>query len=66
MWVENGTRLEEFKSLIKRLDNAGILESLQPWPHKNSVVVFEDIVVFVASKGNLDEIRQKAKEWRKE
>ena len=55
-----------FLSLIKRLDKAGILDTLEPWPHKNSVVVFEDIIVFVASKGNLDEIRQKAKEWRKE
>ena len=43
--------------LIKRLDKAGILDTLQPFPHKNSVVVFEDIIVFVASKINLDEIR---------
>ncbi len=66
MWVENGTRLEEFKSLIKRLDNAGILESLQPWPHKNSVVVFEDIIVIVTSEAELARWQQKAKEWRKE
>lgn len=52
---------QHFFSQIKRLDNAGILDILEPWPHKNSVVVFEDIIVFVASKGNLDEIRTLAK-----
>lgn len=49
------------KVLISRLHKAGILDKLQPFPHKDSVVVFEDIIVFVASKGNLDEIRQMAK-----
>lgn len=49
------------KVLIFRLHKAGILDKLQPFPHKDSVVVFEDIIVFVASKGNLDEIRQMAK-----
>ena len=59
---KNGTREESlFLSLIKRLHKAGILDTLEPYPHKNSVVVFEDIIVFVASKGNLDEIRQMAK-----
>lgn len=51
-----------FQNLISRLHNAGILDKLQPFPHKDSVVVFEDIIVFVASKGNLDEIRKKVKE----
>ena len=62
-----GNSLECYKEsklmqkLIKRLHNAGILDKLQPFPHKDSVVVFEDIIVFVASKGNLDKIRQMAK-----
>ena len=54
--------LKVFYNIIKRLDNAGILDTLEPFPHKNSVVVFEDIIVFVASQGNLGEIRKKAKE----
>lgn len=50
-----------FNTLIKRLDHAGILDKLEPFPHKDSIVVFEDIIVFVASKGNLDEIRASVK-----
>lgn len=53
---------QDFYTLISRLHKAGILDKLEPFPHKNSVVVFEDIIVFVASEGNLDEIRQMAKE----
>ena len=49
------------QSLISRLHKAGILDTLEPFPHKNSVVIFEDIIVFVASRGNLDEIKQMAK-----
>lgn len=51
-----------FQNIISRLHKAGILDKLEPFPHKNSVVVFEDIIVFVASKGNLDEIRASVKE----
>ncbi len=50
-----------FNNIIARLHKAGILDKLQPFPHKDSVVVFEDIIVFVASKGNLDEIRASVK-----
>lgn len=53
---------KQFKSIISRLHKADILDKLEPFPHKDSVVVFEDIIVFVASKGNLDEIRKMAKE----
>ncbi len=59
---KNSQQKKQFLTLIKRLDNAGILDTLEPYPHKNSVVVFEDIIVFVASQGNLDEIRKLAKE----
>lgn len=52
---------ERVKTLITRLHQAGILDKLEPFPSKNSVVVFEDIIVFVASKGNLDRIRQSLK-----
>ena len=58
--IQNKTN-DKFLSLLARLDKAGVLDTLQPFPHKNSVVVFEDIIVFVASKGNLDKIRQMAK-----
>lgn len=51
-----------FFNSIKRLHKAGILDKLEPFPHKDSVVVFEDIIVFVASKGNLDEICASVKE----
>lgn len=50
-----------FQDIISRLHKAGILDKLQPFPHKDSVVVFEDIIVFVASRGNLDEIRASVK-----
>lgn len=50
-----------FQDIISRLHKAGILDKLEPFPHKDSVVVFEDIIVFVASKGNLDEIRASVK-----
>ena len=50
-----------FSSLISRLHKAGILDKLEPFPHKDSVVVFENIIVFVASRGNLDEIRASVK-----
>ncbi len=53
---------KQFQTTIKRLHKAEILDKLQPFPHKNSVIVFEDIIVFVASRGNLDEIRQMAKD----
>ena len=49
-------------NIIYRLDKAGILEKLQPYPHKDSVVVFEDIIVIVADKVSLDEIRQTIKD----
>ena len=55
-----------FKRIVKRLDKAGILDELQPFPHKNSVVVFEDIIVFVASKGDLAKWQAEAKKWREE
>ncbi|MGX3011381.1 glucosyltransferase domain-containing protein [Helicobacter sp. 23-1044] len=52
-----------FQSLIVRLRKAGILERLKPYPHKDSLVLFEDIIVLVASKGHLDEVREMAKGW---
>ena len=52
---------KQFESIISYLHKAGILDKLEPFPHKDSVVVFEDIIVFVASKGNLDEIRASVK-----
>lgn len=57
----NPKEAKVFNALISRLHKAGILDKLQPFPHKNSVVVFEDIIVFVASKGNLDKIRHLSK-----
>ncbi len=63
-YKNNAQFTSSFHNIIKRLDKAGILDELQPFPHKNSVVVFEDIIVFVASRGNLDEIRAEAKKWR--
>lgn len=59
---KNPKEAKAFNALISRLHKAGILDKLEPFPHKNSIVVLEDIIVFVASKGNLDEIRQMAKE----
>ena len=58
--IQNKTN-DKFLSLLARLDKAGVLDTLQPFPHKNSVVVFEDIIVFVASKINLDEIKTAVK-----
>ncbi len=55
------TEKQRVKALISRLHKAGILDKLEPFPHKDSVVVFEDIIVFVASRGNLDEIRASVK-----
>lgn len=52
-----------FLSIVKRLHKAGILDKLEPFPHKNSVLVFEDIIVFVASEGNLEKIKQMAREF---
>ena len=57
----NQREKDSFNKLISRLHKAGILDKLEPFPHKDSVVVFEDIIVFVASKGNLDEIRASVK-----
>ncbi|MGX2970793.1 hypothetical protein [Helicobacter sp. T3_23-1059] len=57
-------KIQQFNSLISRLHKAGILDTLEPYPHKNSVVVFGDIIVFVASKGNLDEIHAMAKDMQ--
>ena len=58
---KNSQENREFNNIIARLHKAGILDKLEPFPHKDSVVVFEDIIVFVASKGNLDEIRASVK-----
>ena len=58
----NPKEVKAFYNIISRLHKVGILDKLKPFPHKDSVVVFEDIIVFVASKGNLDEIRKKVKE----
>lgn len=55
------TEKQRVKALISRLYKAGILDKLEPFPHKDSVVVFEDIIVFVASRDNLDEIRASVK-----
>ena len=57
----DNNKSKTMQNLIARLHKAGILDTLEPYPHKNSVVVFEDIIVFVASKGNLDEIRASVK-----
>ena len=57
----NQREKDSFNKLISRLHKAGILDKLEPFPHKDSVVVFEDIIVFVASRGNLDEIRASVK-----
>ena len=57
----NPKEVKVFYNIISRLHKAGILDKLEPFPHKDSVVVFEDIIVFVASKGNLDEIRKMVK-----
>lgn len=54
-----------FISLISRLDKAGILDILEAYPHKNSVIIFEDIIVIVASTEMLNEIRNYAKELNK-
>lgn len=59
---DNPKEAKVFNALISRLHKAGILDKLEPFPHKNSVIVFEDIIVFVASKGDLEVIRKKAKE----
>ena len=57
---------EDFENLIKRLSSAGILEKLEPFPHKNSIVVFEDMIVFVASEGDLRKWQNEAKKWREQ
>lgn len=44
---------EMVRTLIARLHKAGILARLQPYPHSDSIAVFENIIVFVASDGNL-------------
>lgn len=54
---------KHFQSLIMRLHKAGILARLKPYPHKDSIVLFEDIIVLVASKGHLDEVRELVKGW---
>ncbi|MGX3043893.1 hypothetical protein [Helicobacter sp. T3_23-1056] len=59
--INNYKTDKKAQTLISRLHKAGILDKLEPYPHKNSVVVFEDIIVFVASKGNLDEVRASLK-----
>ena len=52
-------RIKAYKKRLKRLYDAGILDKLQPFPHKDSIVLFEDIIVFVASSENLiDKIKQ--------
>lgn len=61
-WKKDTRDTPEYNVIISRLHKAGILDKLQPFPHKNSVVVFEDIIVFVASKEDLDEIKQMAKD----
>lgn len=57
---------EDFENLIKRLSSAGILEKLEPFPHKNSIVVFEDMIVFVASEGDLRKWQNEAKKWQEQ
>lgn len=56
--------INAFKEIVKRLDSAGILENLQVFPHKNSIVVFEDVIVFVASEGDLFKWQKQAQQWR--
>ena len=60
-YKDNKEYVSGFYNIISRLHKAKILDKLKPFPHKDSIVVFEDIIVFVASKGNLDEIRHLAK-----
>ncbi len=57
---------KDFENLIKRLSSAGILEKLEPFPHKNSIVVFEDMIVFVASEGDLRKWQNEAKKWQEQ
>lgn len=59
--IETFKESKILQNLISRLHKAKILDKLQPFPHKDSIVIFEDIIVFVASMGNLDKIRHLAK-----
>lgn len=57
-YTEGRMHEPKMQAMLQRLNAAGILENLRPWPHKNSVAVFEDIIVFVASGENLEKIRE--------
>lgn len=47
----------EYMSVLKHLNNAGLLENAKAWPAENSIIVYEDIILVVTDEKDL----QKAK-----
>ena len=48
----------EFMSTLKRLDDAGLLKNANAWPEQNSVIIHEDIILFITDKAYLEKAKQ--------
>lgn len=48
----------QFNQMMQRLQNAGILQNLKPWPDQNSIVIFENLLIWVAQDDSLKNIQK--------
>jgi len=55
----------EFMSALKRLDEAGLLENAKAWPAENSIIVYEDIILFITDEKDLLKAKQLLAEQNK-
>ncbi len=63
---DKGLMLSQYKSELKRLWEAGILEKAKAWPHENGLIVWKDVILFVTDAKLLDEYKQQlSKEFPK-
>lgn len=55
-----------YKTRLKRLYDAGILDKAKAWPHENGLIVWDDIILYVTDQKVLDDYRkQLAREFPK-
>lgn len=48
----------DYQAALIRLKNGGILDKAEVWPRLNSLIIYEDIILFVADQKELENIRR--------
>lgn len=48
---------DEFKKLLLSADKKGLLKIAKPWPDKNSIIIDNDLIIFVTEEKSLEEAK---------